>query len=71
MPPAVGMVNESVTAIRPDLRAMAGFTVRVPKAFDIETAEGLARSDTNIRRKICTATALEMTSFGTELTVPS
>ena len=40
MPPAVGVVNESVTAMRPDLLGMAGFTVRVPKAFDIETAEG-------------------------------
>jgi hypothetical protein len=40
MPPAVGMINESVTAMRPDLRGMAGFTVRVPKSFDIDTAEG-------------------------------
>ena len=40
MPPAVGVINESVTAMRPDLRGMAGFTVRVPRSFDIATAEG-------------------------------
>ena len=43
LPRGVGIITENVVKSRPDLTNMVGFTVRIPRSFDIEANDGPQR----------------------------
>ena len=43
LPPVAGYIAPSVVRIRPDLRDMGGYTVRVPRSLDIDMNEDSQR----------------------------
>ena len=43
LPPVAGYIGPSVVAIRPDLREMGGYIVRVPRSLDIDMNEDSQR----------------------------